>query len=144
MKTLILFVAALFFVGCAPRLDYTFSLPADTNAEDYHAALSAAAQWHSCNIVSVSVLVGGNDIPLLPVLDIPNHPDWIGDTYIQDDEPQRLVFRENLGPGFKESVIAHEMGHAFGLGHTATGLMYIKNRDGVVGPQECEALRSIK
>ena len=124
MRIVALVALMLAATSCAQRSDYVFVMPVESSAEDVRAATDAAAEWQSCELVTVSVRVGtpeGEDVPLRRVDAIADYPLRSGDTFTVDGSPKSITFAHVTT--LTQTTIAHEMGHALGLAHTNQGLM---------------------
>lgn len=69
------------------------------------------------------------------------HPFREGE-YVRDDSGERITIFEFVGTGQLERVLAHEFGHALGLGHNTDpkAIMYAKNESGSLTPRFADLL----
>ncbi len=142
MKYLIPFV--LLLAGCAPRLDYTFSVSSEATDEHYNAALAASREWNGCNIVHITVERGGTGIPVVPVNKSRIAP-FAGLEHAFNDNPEYILFDNSRPYDETVSTLAHEFGHAIGIiHHTPTGLMRFDDKYGEVTTSECQLLWAVK
>jgi hypothetical protein len=104
-------------IGCSELL--TFGFPTAT-PEQYAAASEAAQEWRAaCGVdVELSRERGAVRVIVVPAEAIAPHGGW----YHADATGERIEVSDALAT--EPTIYAHEMGHALGFEHTASGIMF--------------------
>lgn len=124
--------------GCAVRVGYDYHFRFDGPDEDYAQAVIAAGEWNSCGVIAVAVSKADGSIPITYVETVPG--DHAGLYY---PDPAHIVYK-HVGNDTR-AIIAHEMGHAFGLDHsdsTSVIMSPVVGPDSHVTEADCDALRN--
>lgn len=126
------------FPGCATRVGFDYHFRFDGPDEDYAQAVIAAGEWNTCGIIAVAVSKTDGNIPIQYVETVPG--DHAGLYY---PDPPHILYR-HIGGGDTREIIAHEMGHAFGLDHRDSDSVMtpVVNPNSHVTEADCEALRN--
>jgi hypothetical protein len=143
----------------SPPTHYEFYIGNDVPKSDYQYIQGAAAEWNKCGIITVSITTNTNTIPISYVDGLLfNTPNMRGKTLtcdhwcdgcigsgthiLYDHDPS-----SSIPVDYTQSVIAHEMGHVFGISHFGSHgeLMYWNIAIGsTVGEIDCDKLRYLQ
>lgn len=147
MKARILAVLAATMVGCgeAPAFEFAFDGPATERAD----AVAAAEAWNACGGPRVAIV---DDAPLaarIVAVDAAVVEEGDGcpcEGYTPPRTEGRIYYASRAGTP-RQSIVAHEMGHFFGLEHG--GGNSIMNPEhaytgGGVTEEDCRAIRALR
>lgn len=128
----------LLLAGCAPRTQYHFQFLGELG--DLPSAIAAADEWNACGVVTATVSVdrsGDDDTRIYEVPSIEG-----GYSGYTDAALNRIRYVHQSAAAI-QPVLAHEMGHVFGLPHyndPNSIMLADTRRDSHVTQADCDRL----